>query len=412
MAARWTFMVYMAGFNNLTDFATADLEEMRSVGSTDDVKIAVFIKRLGKTAATRLIVGRGGAGEQPEDIEEADSGTPQTLLDFVRWAAQTAPAERYALVVWNHGSGWDVLDLDEVYAEVRSRGGAAAEGMTSREIGMRATQRIGRALFKPTLETVFELPTQGERAIASDDGTGHSLDTIELKNVLEKAQAELGTLELLGMDACLMSTLEVAYEAQQYTRVVVGSEELEPGDGWPYQRIVGDLVAEPDMDGKELGRRIVRHYVDSYADQQSQWPVTQCAIAAEGIGGFAEQLDALATALQSELATPAGLAYVVRAHRRAPRFTGDLVDLRVFAETLAGSDVGDETKTAAQAVVEALTPDGYVLAEGHHGPEVDGVGGVTAYLPDPTTKVSQFYADLRFANERQWDEFIAEYQSA
>jgi hypothetical protein len=32
VAAKWTLIVYMAGFNNLSPFAQADLEEMRRVG--------------------------------------------------------------------------------------------------------------------------------------------------------------------------------------------------------------------------------------------------------------------------------------------------------------------------------------------------------------------------------------------
>jgi hypothetical protein len=410
--AKWTFMVYMAGFNNLSTAATEDLEEMRSVGSTDDVKIAVFVKRLDRQGAERIIVGKDGQGEKQEQLSEADSGSPQTLLDFVRWATKEAPAERYALVVWNHGSGWQVDDLDEIYSDVRSRGGGG-EGVTARELGVRSTQQLGRALFKPAVEQVLELPTMGERAIASDDGTGHSLDTIELRKVLEKAREELRRpLDVLGMDACLMSTLEVAYEAQDYTGVVTGSEELEPGDGWPYERILADLVAEPDMDGKELGRRIVKRYVDSYAKQKGQWPVTQCAVATAGISGFADKLDALATALRDALQGEVGVAHVLRAHKRSPRFIGELVDLRVFCRNLAASGLGDDVKAAARRVVDALAPGDYVLAEGHHGPTVEQVGGVTAYLPPPTEELSQFYADLRFAKERGWDEFITDYQRA
>ena len=74
--------------------------------------------------------------------------------------------------------------------------------------------------------------------------------------------------------------------------------------------------------------------------------------------------------------------------------------------------MNDEVTSAAEAVVEALVPDGYVLAEGHSGPQVEGVGGVTAYLPPPTMEPSKFYGDLRFAKEHGWDEFIDAYHRA
>ena len=36
MSAKWTVMVYVAGYNNLTSFAGKDLAEMRKVGSGDE----------------------------------------------------------------------------------------------------------------------------------------------------------------------------------------------------------------------------------------------------------------------------------------------------------------------------------------------------------------------------------------
>ena len=61
MSAKWTFMVYVAGYNNLSSFAGKDLAEMRKVGSSDGLKIAVFVKRLEQQAAHRIIVGKDGS---------------------------------------------------------------------------------------------------------------------------------------------------------------------------------------------------------------------------------------------------------------------------------------------------------------------------------------------------------------
>src|SRR5688500_1146814 len=252
MAAKWNVMVYMAGFNNLSTFATKDLQEMRKVGSTKDVKLTAFIKRLEQQSAHHILVGKNGQGEKREAVEDIDSGSPQTMLDFVRWAVKTAPAERYALVVWNHGSGFDVLDVDQLYSGVR--GGNGHPRVSPREIGMHGTQELGRSIFSTTIVEVLSQPNLGERAIASDDGPGHSLDTIELNRVVKKVHEDVigEPLELLGMDACLMSNLEVAYEVEKHAKVVVGSEELEPGDGWPYTKILQDLGKNPDMDGAKL----------------------------------------------------------------------------------------------------------------------------------------------------------------
>jgi hypothetical protein len=67
---------------------------------------------------------------------------------------------------------------------------------------------------------------------------------------------------------------------------------------------------------------------------------------------------------------------------------------------------------AAQSLITALQADDFVLAEGHLGPQVESCGGVTVYFPSPTDSVSPYYGDLRFANERGWDDFLGAYQRA
>jgi hypothetical protein len=402
-------MVYMAGFNNLSDFATKDLREMRQVGSSDDVKVAVFVKRQNGRGAEHKIVAKRPAGDVTKNLGNADSGKPQTMLDFIRWAKQKAPAERYALVVWNHGSGWQPDDLEDLYDEVRGRRDG---GVTARELGLRSNQKIARAVFGTSVQQVLTLGDQQARAIASDDGTGHSLDTIELDRVLAKAHEEIGKpLDLLGMDACLMSTLEVAYETRANALNVVGSEELEPADGWPYAAILKDLAARPRMDGAKLGEVVVRRYIQSYANRRRLWPVTQSAIATGGVKPFSAALDELAGSLTTHMRR-SGVGQVQAAHMRTAGFLGDLFDLSDFASELRRRRVPADVKRAAKKLVDSLAPNGYVLAEGHRGESVEQCGGVTAYMPFPGWGISPYYKDLRFAKQHRWDNFLRNYHRA
>lgn len=410
MTAAWTVMVYMAGNNSLSDAADDDLREMRAVGSSDIVKVCSFVKQAGPAGARRLIVGREGAGENVEELGNIDSGSPQTVVDFVSWAHDQAPAERYALVLWNHGGGWRPGDLKEIYAQVHSDKAASSRDAHS-EINVRAGQGVGRALFTTTVTKILELPTRSQREICADDGSGHSLDTIELGNVCRTVQETLGApIELLGMDACLMSNLEVAYQVRGSVRHIVGSEDLEPGAGWPYREILRALHDDPGMDGAVLGRTIVDRYVNSYAHQERSWPVTQAVVSTDGVEAISDALDEFAGALRTELEQtwPA----LMTAQSRSVRFEFDLLDLATLCKGLEASNVSAAVKSAAGRLRHGLEPDGYVLAEGHLGDQVNGCQGVSTYLPPPTDPVSPFYKDLEFAKRHKWDELLRDYTRA
>ena len=57
---------------------------------------------------------------------------------------------------------------------------------------------------------------------------------------------------------------KVAYQLRDHVEVLVGSEDLEPGPGWPHAGILGDLTKNPTMTGAELGATVVQRYVESY----------------------------------------------------------------------------------------------------------------------------------------------------
>ena len=187
MSAKWTVMVYVAGYNNLSPFASKDLDEMRKVGSSDDGE-GRGVRQAARAAgrAPHRSSARTARTRSRENLgDEVDSGSPQTMLDFIRWAKEKAPAERYALVIWNHGSGWDPLDFDELYSEVR-----AARASTPRELAERSRDADRPQPLPATRRDRAVAGDALQRAIASDDGSGHSLDTIELGQVLKKAHED------------------------------------------------------------------------------------------------------------------------------------------------------------------------------------------------------------------------------
>ncbi|MCJ8345789.1 clostripain-related cysteine peptidase, partial [bacterium] len=71
-------------------------------------------------------------------------------------------------------------------------------------------------------------------------------------------------LDILAMDACLMSMFEVAYELKDSVSYLLASQENEPGTGYPYAEILNSLNHFEAMTPRALSRTIVHRFVKSY----------------------------------------------------------------------------------------------------------------------------------------------------
>lgn len=406
--AKWTFMVYMAGDNNLSSAGDTDLKEMRAVGSSEDVNIVAQFDNAGNQGTNRYRIKRDGMGEEVETLGETDSGDPKVLTDFVDCAAGKYPADRYALILWNHGGGWEPSEIDKIARESKTR------NYSVREATERSSSPLGKLFFRTTVKKIFSRPSPEERAICSDDGSGHSLDTVELGKVLAHVKKILGRkLDLLGMDACLMSNLEVAYQARPYVNYIVASEESEPNEGWPYAAILGKLVDTPALAPADLASHIVTAYIKSYVDMKYSGPVTQSAFDLSKIDMVADPLDKLANALIAHM--PKAAREIWSAQRNSARFWHNtLWDIGHFCEELDKQTANKAVRNAARSVASALkTGSGqFVLAESHRGASVDRCAGATIYLLPPLMEVSAYYSDLKYAKAHWWLDMLKAYHAA
>lgn len=366
----WTVLVYMMADNTLESFAIGNLDEMAAVGSGQGLNLVVQIDRAGRYSsapigsipaptsshALRLLVGKN-AFTLLGDLGDIDSGAPAALADFIAWGVRAYPARHYALVLWDHGGAW--------------------------------------------------LGGYGEDE--SHHGSGLSIPELSQAIASGLEQAGVARLGLVGLDACLMGTYEVAKGLEGTAEYLLASEETEPGTGWDYRALAivqQDAGAEP----LTVGKRIADAYRASAPDEEA---LTLSLVDLGNLAGLDAAIDAMAQVAPTipvDAVVPVG-----RTRAQALEFGYLPMGLARFNQV----DLGDFWSGAAEAV-PAWAAIGQQVAAGLAGAvvyQVRGVatanaGGLSVYFPsdaedyadqDPTRR----YASL--AGTASWRAFLDAY---
>ncbi|HLO78039.1 MAG TPA: clostripain-related cysteine peptidase, partial [Magnetospirillum sp.] len=374
-ANTWTLMVYVDGDNNLEAEALADLNEMESINLNGTrVKVVVEVDRCTGYDATNGnwtntkhgVIGYDSAnsGTLVSSLTNVSSGTselnmgaPSTLTSFINWAAANNPANNYGLVIWDHGGGID---------------GAAWD----------------------------------------DTNNNDNLTIAEIRNAI--AASTVSHFGLVGFDACLMGMAEIQAQLASQCDVFVGSEELEPGEGWDYNAILASLKSNPNSSAISLGNNIVSSYGQYYAGQQD---ITLSAITTQ-------KMAALQTAIRNFVNTSlgagitaadwTGMRNAATSARPMPSDEScDFADLGDFMKGVALRVSNATLKTLATRVVAAI--DNAVLSQSG----TDGAAsGISIYLPtygetvrsDYTATASTSGGNLvggfSFVAATHWDQYL------
>jgi hypothetical protein len=418
---KWTVLLYLDADDKILDQDIFfDLNEAERVGSSAQVNVIAQIERYmskgqgsgALNGAKRFYVTHDQDltrvnSKVLADLGDVDMSNPKSLTDFVTWGIRTYPADKYVLVMSDHGMGWP--------------GGFSDASSPERQI--------------PNVPLAT--------------AAGSQIYLMELDKALGDIRAATGLdkFEMIGLDACLMSQLEVYSALAPHARYAVASEETEPSLGWAYASWLSALQQNPNINGGDLGRLIVKSYITDdtrIVDNQARADFMRQGSPMGGLFGglgspssaeLAQQLGdsitltaldlnalpqvmqrfnefafALQGAKQSDVAQARGYAQSFTSifGKQAPP---SYIDLGHFAALVARSTQDAEVTRTANALLSALKSA--VLAE-KHGPKKPGATGISIYFPNSQLfKTAEAglssYAPIaqRFTAESVWDNFLA-----
>jgi hypothetical protein len=372
--ANWTFMVYLDADNNLESCGIDDLNEMEIAGSiVNDVNIVVLMDCIDGydtsngdwTGAKIFYVMKDSAPSiinsiEIKDLGEVNMGDPNTLINFTRWTMNNFPAKHSALILWDHGNGWKLRHAPEI---------APAKGICWDD-------------------------TNDEDCITSP----------ELKHALATISEETGVkLDIVGFDACLMAMIEVDYQIMPYADVRVGSEEVEPGDGWPYDSFLLNLTSNTTMTPDGLATQIVNDYIDFYGTSGVE---TQSAIDLNGVDDLAGSISVLAQAMIDS----GDYDTIASARVQVEEFDLEYIDLYHFAQLVSENITTPQVQEIAQQVMNEIC--NITIAEAH-GSQHPNAHGISIYFPETENEyLPRYEKELDFTNDTQWDEFLVSYYTS
>ena len=283
-------------------------------------------------------------GGSLKKIEDLDPGTsmeePGCLTDFIKWTAEKYPADRYMLVLWDHGGGVPY--------------------------GYARDQLNGR----------------------SDGSTG--LAVSEIADAVDKAGVKF---DLIGFDACLMQDIEIARAFEPYADYYLGSEETEGGFGWYYTSAFGKLASDPGMDTEEFGKDIVSAY-DQFNtilnDGNTNTGATLSLVDLTRVKpAYTQLVSLLETADEAIRKDPDEFGEIGLAAMNAYQFTDSIqIDLVDFLEKLGDADINDSicTQEERDEVINAIKA--CILYRNRDSAK--GINGMSLGLP---YKKIDFYQD-------------------
>lgn len=418
--AEWTMLVYIAADNSLASYASYNINDM-AAGITANNSLNLLVQwdqpRNNKTWRYRITPRtKTDAGSLSSEM---GYNPANELVAAMQWVKTNYPAKRYALGLWNHGSG--IEDFEPGVARTmahatNSRGWMQLPGYT------------------PML-------AKKQRGILYDDTQSTCLTNQGLTSALAQIKQIIGqNVDVVFMDACLMAMGEVAYQMKDSVSLFVGSQQTIPGEGFPYSKFVKPLSQNPaGTTALQLAKNMVTSYQQFYSIQQPTTDFTLSIIDVASIGLIKQNIDQFiaAVAACNTIDATATKNMIVAARRTSISFEmPEYIDLNSFyaailnqmkkaspksdlilnqqnnkGQRVSSSKPGyqDALNTLTAVIQDGMAKITTVVLQSAAGLSYSGVKGLSIYYPS-SGSIDTSYPLTLFAQDTDWIDFIQYYR--
>lgn len=233
-----TVLVYMIADNSLNGNVSGNLQGMKDgLRNANDIgHLVIYLDQLGKKPVLFKLTKRSDGSIVEDTIKkypEQNSVDVTVMKQVLTDAYNAYPAYNYGLVLWSHGYDW--------VPATRS------VKISTRWFGQDKEDATGR--------------------------TNNFMDITDLSEALSAAPH----LDFILFDACLMSSVEVAYQLRNKTDYLIASPTEVVDLGFPYNKIIAPMFS-PQKDYKEIAVQYYNFYNEMKGEYRSATiALTKCS---------------------------------------------------------------------------------------------------------------------------------------
>jgi hypothetical protein len=224
-----SIILYVCADNDLSNFADKDLLELKSISIPQYMQVDQRCKGWGDKRPNSFRIARKSGSEEKIMLKkELDTGEVSSLKEFLSWVeSHSVNFEKSLFIFWGHGQGW--------------------------------------------------------MGSCNDFKNQDRLDLLEIRDLMSNYH-----FKAVGFDACIMASLEVMEVLGNSTPTFLGSQEVEPKDGWHYAHILPQADKIPDF---------INAMAMRYVEQESDKPLCLSLVRTEKIPSLIKGLNSLSEGL-------------------------------------------------------------------------------------------------------------------
>ncbi len=353
----WTVMIYAAADNNLESYwEGASLAMLLNLPSAENVNFVAYVD-LFSVDGTQIVEIDGGEWEAVQTLEEKNFADAETLQWALTDVSVRYPSDNLAMIAWDHGSAWN--------------------------------------------------------GFCGDDTSDDWMYLDELYDAIVAAEVHI---DIIGFDACAMASVETIYSVATTGLVdlVVASEELVAGNGFPYDLMFEPLALDSDRTPVQVATDMVDGWAAYYSDITWGWYATLSAVDASAIH---DNVDVIGVWTDVMLDRLESYSYDYRMALRDCEWVSCIAHYQFDMVDLGRQLVSNPTIADDQEFVDATEEMMEVVSNAvvamYNPEEKAACSGVSMYWGYHNWEWRLYWEDymnnVPLAGETSWGEFLYEY---